>query len=34
MEPWRAIDAQTGGVEAQNGGKEGLYASGHRFASP
>jgi hypothetical protein len=31
MEPWRAVDAQNDGVEAQNRGLKGLYASGRRY---
>jgi len=31
MEPWRAVDAQNEGLEAQNRGLEGLYASGRRY---
>jgi hypothetical protein len=31
MEPWRAVDAQNEGVEAQNRGLDGLYASGRRY---
>jgi hypothetical protein len=34
MKPWRATGAQKRGVEAQNGGPEGLQASGRRFATP
>jgi hypothetical protein len=33
MEPWRAADAHTAGVEAQNGAVEGLYANSCRFAT-
>jgi hypothetical protein len=33
MESWKAVKVQNGGVEAQNGAIEGLYASGRRFAS-
>jgi hypothetical protein len=29
MEPWRAVNAYNGGVEAQNGAVEGLKTSGH-----
>jgi hypothetical protein len=32
MEPWRAVDAHNGGVEAQNGALEVLHTSGCRFA--
>jgi hypothetical protein len=33
MEPWRAVDAHNGGLEAQNGALEGLLTSFCRFAS-
>jgi hypothetical protein len=33
IEPWRAMDAQIGGVEDQYGVLEGQYSSGRRFAS-
>jgi hypothetical protein len=33
MEPWRVVDAHSGGVEAQNGALKGLETSGRRFAS-
>ena len=33
MEPWRAVDANNGGVDAQNGAVEGLLTGGRRFAS-
>jgi hypothetical protein len=33
MEPWRAVDAQTGAVEAQNGAMEVLQTSDRRLAS-
>jgi hypothetical protein len=31
MEPWRAVDAHNGGVEAQNGALEDLYSE-HQWA--
>jgi hypothetical protein len=33
IEPWRAVDAHTAGVETQNGAVEGLYANGCRFST-
>ncbi len=32
IEPWRAVEAHNGGLEAQNAAVEGQYASGRRFA--
>jgi hypothetical protein len=28
---WRAVDVHSGGVEAQNGAREGMLTSGRRF---
>ncbi len=33
MEPWRAVDAHNGGVEAQNEAVKGLKTSARRFAT-
>jgi hypothetical protein len=32
MEPWKAVDAHNGGIDAEEGALKVLKTSGHRFS--